>query len=258
MAVPGARDWLLDRKIVPDDVGLELVDDTREFLERLEPRALAEFLIGGLATVDITGGFDDDHFALAEYSPDAREYVMPPLPNTLYTRDTTCWLYGGVTLNPLYFPARHDETLLMKAVYQFHPDVRRLDRVVGRPRAALGSLHHRGRRRHAGRQRHRARRDERAHVAPGHHPAGRRAVRAGRGRARRRRRDAPAACGDAPRHRVHLRGPRRGDALPEDRRRDPRVHPASRRRRPRAHHRRGHGTVRRRRRSARWTCPGSA
>ena len=47
---------------------------------------------------------------------------MPPLPNTLYTRDTTCWIYGGVTLNPLYWPARHDETLLMKAVYRFHPD----------------------------------------------------------------------------------------------------------------------------------------
>ena len=47
---------------------------------------------------------------------------MPPLPNTIYTRDTTCWLYGGVTLNPLYWPARHDETLLMKAIYQFHPD----------------------------------------------------------------------------------------------------------------------------------------
>jgi arginine deiminase len=47
---------------------------------------------------------------------------MPPLPNTLYTRDTTCWLYGGLTLNPLYWPARHDETLLMKAVYEFHPD----------------------------------------------------------------------------------------------------------------------------------------
>ena len=47
---------------------------------------------------------------------------MPPLPNTLYTRDTTCWIYGGVTLNPLYWPARHDETLLMKALYLFHPD----------------------------------------------------------------------------------------------------------------------------------------
>ncbi len=41
---------------------------------------------------------------------------------TLYTRDTTCWIYGGLTLNPLYWPARHDETLLMKAVYEFHPD----------------------------------------------------------------------------------------------------------------------------------------
>ncbi len=47
---------------------------------------------------------------------------MPPLPNTLYTRDTTCWMYGGVTLNPLFWPARHDETLLMKAIYAFHPD----------------------------------------------------------------------------------------------------------------------------------------
>jgi arginine deiminase len=47
---------------------------------------------------------------------------MPPLPNTLYTRDTTCWIYGGVTLNPLYWPARHDETLLMKAIYTFHSD----------------------------------------------------------------------------------------------------------------------------------------
>ncbi len=47
---------------------------------------------------------------------------MPPLPNTLYTRDTTCWIYGGLTLNPLFWPARHDETLLMKAIYQFHPD----------------------------------------------------------------------------------------------------------------------------------------
>ena len=50
------------------------------------------------------------------------EYLMPPLPNTLYTRDTTCWIYKGVTLNPLFWPARHDETLLMKAIYQFHPE----------------------------------------------------------------------------------------------------------------------------------------
>src|SRR5262245_65200861 len=49
------------------------------------------------------------------------QYLLPPLPNTLYTRDTTCWIYAGVTLNPLYYPARHAETRLTTAIYKFHP-----------------------------------------------------------------------------------------------------------------------------------------
>ena len=122
VAIPAARDWLLDRKITPNQVGLGLVEDTRAYLESLEPRRLAEYLIGGLATSDLPDGFRPGYVALARESTGIREYLMPPLPNTLYTRDTTCWLYGGVTLNPLYWPARHDETLLMKAVYEFHPD----------------------------------------------------------------------------------------------------------------------------------------
>ncbi|WP_250033303.1 arginine deiminase [Paractinoplanes maris] len=122
MALPDARAWLLDRKIVPNEVGIGLVDDTRAFLESLTPRELAVFLIGGLATSDLPDDFRSGYVALARESTGVREYLMPPLPNTLYTRDTTCWLYGGVTLNPLYWPARHDETLLMKAIYQFHPD----------------------------------------------------------------------------------------------------------------------------------------
>ncbi|MCX0243583.1 MULTISPECIES: arginine deiminase [Streptomyces] len=122
MAVPGARDWLLDRKITANEAGLGLIDSTRAFLETLDPRTLAEFLIGGLATTDLPDDYRPPYVALARESAGVREYVMPPLPNTLYTRDTTCWLYGGVTLNPLYWPARHDETLLMKAVYRFHPD----------------------------------------------------------------------------------------------------------------------------------------
>ena len=59
--------------------------------------------------------------ALARERTGIRDYLMPPLPNTLYTRDTTCWIYGGVTMNPLYWPARRDETLIMKALYEFHP-----------------------------------------------------------------------------------------------------------------------------------------
>ncbi|WP_199549263.1 arginine deiminase [Streptomyces sp. N35] len=122
MAIGEARSWLLDRKIVPNQVGVGLIEDTRAFLETLEPRQLAEYLIGGLATTDLPDEFRSGYVSLARESTGVREYLMPPLPNTLYTRDTTCWLYGGLTLNPLYWPARHDETLLMKAVHQFHPD----------------------------------------------------------------------------------------------------------------------------------------
>ena len=122
LAVPGAKAWLLDRKIVVNEVGLGLVDETRAFLEELPNRELAEFLIGGLSTADLPDDFRPGYVALARESTGVPEYLMPPLPNTLYTRDTTCWIYGGVTLNPLHWPARHDETLLMKAVYEFHPD----------------------------------------------------------------------------------------------------------------------------------------
>jgi arginine deiminase len=122
MAVPEARSWLLDRKIIANEVGIGLIDDTRAFLESLRPQQLTEYLVGGLATTDLPDEYRSPHIALARESTGVREYLMPPLPNTLYTRDTTCWLYGGVTLNPLYWPARHDETLLMKAIYEFHPD----------------------------------------------------------------------------------------------------------------------------------------
>ena len=122
MAIPEAKSWLLDRKIVANEVGVGLVDDTRAFLESLDgaPAGRVSHRRAG-------------HLRPARRLPRRlrrpgprvdrrREYLMPPLPNTLYTRDTTCWLYGGVTLNPLYWPARHDETLLMKAIYEFHPD----------------------------------------------------------------------------------------------------------------------------------------
>ncbi len=122
VAIPEAKAWLLDRKVVPNRVGMFLVDGTRAYLETLSPVDLAQVLIGGLATSDVPEDFRFDTVSLAREHLGVREYLMPPLPNTLYTRDTTCWLYGGLTLNPLYWPARHDETLLMKAIYLFHPE----------------------------------------------------------------------------------------------------------------------------------------
>ena len=137
---------------------------------------------------------------------------MPPLPNTLYTRDTTCWIYGGVTLNPLFWPARHDETLLMKAIYEFHPDFVGSTVWWGDPEQSWGMATIEG-----GDvlvpgngvviigMSERTSRQAITQVAA-------EAVRRGGGREGDRRGHAQAARRDAPGHRLHLRRPRRGDA----------------------------------------------
>jgi arginine deiminase len=118
---PVAKTWLLDRQIVANEVGLGLVADTRAFLESLDSRTLAAFMIGGLSAVDLPDAYGSEYLTMVREATGVTEYLLPPLPNTLYTRDTTCWIYGGVTLNPLYYPARRAETRLTAAIYKFHP-----------------------------------------------------------------------------------------------------------------------------------------
>ena len=52
------------------------------------------------------------------------DFVLAPLPNQLFTRDTSAWIYGGVSLNPMFWPARQLETLNVEAIYRFHPRFR--------------------------------------------------------------------------------------------------------------------------------------
>ncbi|MCX2532970.1 arginine deiminase [Plesiomonas shigelloides] len=124
LALPEAKKWILDQQIIPNEVSLGIINETRSFLDSLAPRALAEVLIGGLSTSELAneGYADLEELKLIREAVGITEYLLPPLPNTLYTRDTTCWIYGGVTLNPLYWPARHEETVLTTAIYKFHPD----------------------------------------------------------------------------------------------------------------------------------------
>ncbi|MBB5575794.1 arginine deiminase [Rhizobium paranaense] len=122
VAIPEAKKWILDQQIIPNQVGLELAGEIRSYLEELKDRELAETLIGGLSTYEFPETLGGETLKLLRQAAGAAEYLLPPLPNTIYTRDTTCWIYGGVTLNPLYWPARHEETLLVSAIYRFHPD----------------------------------------------------------------------------------------------------------------------------------------
>ena len=121
VAVPEAKKWILDNQVTANQVGVGLVDEVRSYLEALKPRELAETLIGGLSTQEFPERIGGEMLALVRDAAGVNEYLLPPLPNTLYTRDTTCWIYGGATLNPLYWPARHEETVLTTSIYKFHP-----------------------------------------------------------------------------------------------------------------------------------------
>jgi arginine deiminase len=122
VAVPEGKKWILDNQVVPNQVGLGFLDELRSYLDGLDNRSLAETLIGGLSMHEFPESVGGKALKIVKEAAGATEYLLAPLPNTLYTRDTTCWIYGGVTLNALYWPARHEETILMAAIYKFHPD----------------------------------------------------------------------------------------------------------------------------------------
>ena len=112
-----AREWILDRKITANSVGPCLKKDLRDWLDEMPSEQLAEHLIGGIAKFEIPFKVD----SLFYYYQSDVDLVIPPVPNILFQRDPSCWIYEGVTLNPMYWPARRQETLLMQAIYKFHP-----------------------------------------------------------------------------------------------------------------------------------------
>jgi arginine deiminase len=111
-----ARRWLLERRVRADAVGDELAPELKAWLGDLQAKALAERLIGGVARAELP--FDPRGLVAQSMAPS--DFVLAPLPNTLFTRDSSCWIGNGVTLNPMYWPARREETLLLAAVYRFH------------------------------------------------------------------------------------------------------------------------------------------
>jgi arginine deiminase len=77
---------------------------------------VADFLIGGITRADV-----QRNAGLEWESADPTSMLLPPLPNFLFQRDPSCWIYDGVTLNPMTKPARKPETMIMEIIYRFHP-----------------------------------------------------------------------------------------------------------------------------------------
>ncbi|AQZ49626.1 arginine deiminase [Martelella mediterranea] len=114
---PEARKWVLDHRISAQHVGIGMQKELRGWMDTLPGATLAEYLIGGLTVADLPFAADGMFGSYLGY----HGFILPPLPNFLFTRDNSAWLYGGVTLNPMYWQARRPETLLTAAIYRYHP-----------------------------------------------------------------------------------------------------------------------------------------
>ena len=114
---PAALAWLLDRKLGADFMDEELAEQVRPWMQTMPSAQLAAFLIGGVARADLP--FEPQGLLAQCASP--ADLLIAPLPNTLFTRDNSCWIGEGVVLCSMFWPARQQETLLMTAIYRFHP-----------------------------------------------------------------------------------------------------------------------------------------
>jgi arginine deiminase len=116
LGIPEGRDWLIDQVLDEKHVGLRLARSRREWAKGAEPGEVADFLIGGMTKEDL-----DDGEGLKYDASVTGDLLVPPLPNFLFQRDPSSWIFDGVTLNPMARPARRPETAFMEAIYRYHP-----------------------------------------------------------------------------------------------------------------------------------------
>jgi arginine deiminase len=115
-----ARDWLLSRRVRPEEVTVMFTEPLRAWLGEMSSDELATRMTGGITVLELP---DDMRSAIGD-ALRPTDFVLPPLPNQLFTRDPSAWIYGGVTLNPMFWPARQLETLNVETIYRFHPRFR--------------------------------------------------------------------------------------------------------------------------------------
>jgi len=99
----------------PDLLGPTLGPEVREWLMALPAPELAQHLIAGVTFEELP--FSSDSIVARM----GRGFVAAPLPNTMFMRDTSAWIYGGVSVNTMAMPARIRESLHLRAVYEHHP-----------------------------------------------------------------------------------------------------------------------------------------
>ncbi|GAL30161.1 arginine deiminase [Vibrio sp. SCSIO 43140] len=117
LAVEQAKTWLLETQISDFRYGPIFANEIRQYLSQMDNEHLATVLLGGLAYSELPLKTP----SILQKMSKPLDFVIEPLPNHLFTRDTSCWVYGGVSLNPMMKPARQRETNHLRAIYRWHP-----------------------------------------------------------------------------------------------------------------------------------------
>ncbi|MEO3804127.1 arginine deiminase [Nonomuraea sp. B1E8] len=118
--IPEARKHILDAVIDERWLGPAAIDDIRNTLDGMDAATLQLYLTGGI-TKDELVAMGCAPKSVTFHTTAGDDYILPPLPNHLFTRDTSCWIYDGVSINAMRKKARMRETVNMEAVYMFHP-----------------------------------------------------------------------------------------------------------------------------------------
>ena len=115
---PGAREFVQDELTTATRFGPALDKPLDELVRQAPAERLAEALIGGVLKRDVE--LADPSSLLLEYlEPD--DFLLPPLPNHLFQRDNSAWVYDGLSVNPMSKAARKRETINSRLVWNFHP-----------------------------------------------------------------------------------------------------------------------------------------
>ena len=118
LEAPAGRQFVLDRIVTEERFGLRMAREVRALLTDTDSEGLANFLIGGIVKADLAPHTSS---GLTWQSLSIDDFVLPPLPNTLFQRDNAAWVAGGVTVNPMAKPARRRESVNTRTVLHFHP-----------------------------------------------------------------------------------------------------------------------------------------
>jgi len=119
LEIPEAREFVIERLANPHTVGPQLVAPLRELAESVDGQTLAQYFIGGILKRDLNLP-NSVHSLLWEYLDDY-DFILTPLPNHLFQRDNTAFVYHGLSVNPMAKPARKRETLHSRAIWTYHP-----------------------------------------------------------------------------------------------------------------------------------------